>query len=175
VRSRISRSQCSRIVWTNGAVYSGCRRPKAAPSSSALSADALSSRRSGGYTFEAETRFDKLFVGLVIQEQPQPPGRESFITPGDHTGTDNLGPSDEDYGRLLERAYKGGTSQRDSNHCHGANPWQSGGSVILRARRDGGQAVSGLILEPLALRGWQRDDIPTIGWSRPERSGAAIG
>ncbi len=64
----------------------------------------------GGYEFEAETRFDKLFVGLVSQEQPRRPGRESFIKPGDITGTEDIGPSDEDYGRLLERAYKGSTS-----------------------------------------------------------------
>jgi hypothetical protein len=62
-----------------------------------------------GYTFEAETRFDKLFVGLLVQQQPKGLGRESFIEPGDRTGAD-FGPTDEDYGRLLERAYKGGTS-----------------------------------------------------------------
>jgi hypothetical protein len=66
----------------------------------------------GGYTFEAETRFDKLFVGLVITKQTPRPDRPSFIESGDRTGTEGILPSEEDYGRLLERAYRGkwGTS-----------------------------------------------------------------
>ena len=49
-----------------------------------------------GYTFEAETRFDKLFSGVVVE-------RPAFIEKG-RDGTEHIGPEDTfdgDYGRLL--------------------------------------------------------------------------
>jgi site-specific DNA recombinase len=52
-----------------------------------------------GYTFEAPTRFDKLFSGIVAE-------RPAFI-PAGNLGAEHLGPEDTfdgDYGRLLERA-----------------------------------------------------------------------
>ncbi|MEO8680159.1 MAG: recombinase family protein [Vicinamibacterales bacterium] len=55
-----------------------------------------------GYTFEAPTRFDKLFSGIVVQ-------RPAFIKTGN--GAEHIGPEDTfdgDYGRLLERAQKSG-------------------------------------------------------------------
>jgi hypothetical protein len=58
-----------------------------------------------GYTFEAPTRFDKLFSGMVIRWLPGK--RTSFIPEGDTTGTEGITPEDTgeaDYGRLLERA-----------------------------------------------------------------------
>ena len=75
-----------------------------------------------GYEFEAPTRFDKLFVGLVVKTQTPRPGRESFIEPGDRTGA-NFGPTDEDYGRLLATAMRrlegdtlnGWRARRESN------------------------------------------------------------
>lgn len=52
-----------------------------------------------GYTFEAPTRFDKLFSGIVVE-------RPAFIK-GGNRGAEHIGPEDTfdgDYGRLLERA-----------------------------------------------------------------------
>lgn len=52
-----------------------------------------------GYTFEAPTRFDKLFSGIVV---PRP----AFIPTGNR-GAEHIGVEDTfdgDYGRLLERA-----------------------------------------------------------------------
>lgn len=56
------------------------------------------------YDFEAATRFDKLFTGVVL---PAPP---SFVAAGDRRGREHVGPEDTfeaDYGRLLERAERG--------------------------------------------------------------------
>ena len=53
-----------------------------------------------GYTFEAPTRFDKLFSGIVV---PRP----AFIEQGNR-GAEHIGPEDTfdaDYGRLLEAVY----------------------------------------------------------------------
>jgi hypothetical protein len=53
-----------------------------------------------GYTFEAPTRFDKLFSGIVA---PRP----AFIEKGNR-GAEHIGPEDTfdaDYGRLLEAVY----------------------------------------------------------------------
>ena len=53
-----------------------------------------------GYTFEAPTRFDRLFTGVVCE-------RPSFVRVGDARGTEDIGPEDTfdgDYGRLLEAA-----------------------------------------------------------------------
>lgn len=50
-----------------------------------------------GYTFDAPTRFDKLFSGIV-------PKRPAFIERGNR-GAEHIGPEDTfdgDYGRLLE-------------------------------------------------------------------------
>ncbi len=52
-----------------------------------------------GYTFEAPTRFDKLFSGIVA---PKP----AFLKEGDRRGAEHIGPEDTfdgDYGKLLER------------------------------------------------------------------------
>jgi hypothetical protein len=58
-----------------------------------------------GYTFEAETRYDKLFSGLVVPRAvwAHPPGRGTeTIRPEDVSWTD---PGAEyDYGALLEQA-----------------------------------------------------------------------
>ena len=62
-----------------------------------------------GYTFEAPTRFDKLFSGVVVRWIPG--SRLSFIPEGDTTGTQGITAEDTgeaDYGRLLERAYAKG-------------------------------------------------------------------
>ena len=61
-----------------------------------------------GYEFEAETRFDKLFIGLVAgRKVERRPGRESFIDPNDRAGMeDERFYTDEDYGRVLERAHR---------------------------------------------------------------------
>ena len=51
-----------------------------------------------GYTFEAATRFDKLFTGIVVE-------RPAFLARGNR-GAEHIGPEgtfDGDYGRLLER------------------------------------------------------------------------
>jgi site-specific DNA recombinase len=65
-----------------------------------------------GYTFEAPTRFDKLFAGVVV-ECPV------WVDPNDDRGTANLTPEDTfdaDYGRLLEQAtVKGWCALQDSN------------------------------------------------------------
>src|SRR6185503_2148020 len=53
------------------------------------------------YEFEATTRFDKLFAGIVLP--PPPP----FVKVGDLAGTEHITTEDTfeaDYGRLLERA-----------------------------------------------------------------------
>jgi DNA invertase Pin-like site-specific DNA recombinase len=66
-----------------------------------------------GYTFEAPTRFDKLFAGIVVE-------RPTFI-PHTSNGTEHIGVEDTfdgDYGRLLERAVitgKGWCALHDSN------------------------------------------------------------
>jgi len=58
-----------------------------------------------GYTFEAPTRFDKLFSGIVVPRsvwaKAATPGTE-HIQPEDVYGGSNE--DDLDYGRLLERA-----------------------------------------------------------------------
>ena len=58
--------------------------------------------KGGGYEFEAETRFDKLFTGVSIEPPP-------WVVPylRDTRGAEHIGPDDTfdgDYGRLLERA-----------------------------------------------------------------------
>ena len=70
--------------------------------------------KGGGYEFEAETRFDKLFTGVSIEPPP-------WVVPylRDTRGAEHIGPDDTfdgDYGRLLERARtagKGWRPQRD--------------------------------------------------------------
>ena len=60
--------------------------------------------RQAGYTFEAPTRFDKLFTGIVVE-------RPSWMKDGDRRGTEHIGPEDTfdgDYGRLLERVQNNG-------------------------------------------------------------------
>lgn len=55
------------------------------------------------YTFEAETRYDRLFAGVAA---PVPP----WVKVGDLRGQAHIRPEDTpeaDYGRLLERARKG--------------------------------------------------------------------
>jgi hypothetical protein len=57
--------------------------------------------RGKGYTFEAPTRFDKLFSGIVAD-------RPKFIPHG-NCGAEHIGSEDTfdgDYGRLLEGAHK---------------------------------------------------------------------
>jgi hypothetical protein len=72
-----------------------------------------------GYTFEAPTRFDKLFSGVAT---PLPP----FIRTGDERGTEHIQPEDTmdpDYGRLLEnaaRALDGGFKTARK----GVRPWR---------------------------------------------------
>ena len=71
-----------------------------------------------GYTFKADTRFDKLFTGIVVE-------RPAFIKDGtamfnNENGSVPIGPEDtfdEDYGRLLEQAFegKGVCAQQDLN------------------------------------------------------------
>ncbi|MGH9348758.1 MAG: hypothetical protein ACRD26_15985 [Vicinamibacterales bacterium] len=66
-----------------------------------------------GYTFEAPTRFDKLFTGIAVS-------RPAFIDLGNR-GAEHIGPADTfdaDYGQLLERAMVAGKRWRalqDSN------------------------------------------------------------
>lgn len=77
-------------------------------------------RADGGFDFSAETRFDKLFIGVVV-----PPPTFLKATVGDLRGREHIGPEDTneaDYGRLLERAQdtaheaiKGWRARRDSN------------------------------------------------------------
>jgi hypothetical protein len=57
-----------------------------------------------GYDFTGDTRFDKLFTGIVI-------ARPAWIPTGVVSGTEHIGPSDtfdSDYGRLLEQVQNGG-------------------------------------------------------------------
>jgi site-specific DNA recombinase len=65
-----------------------------------------------GYTFEAATRFDKLFTGIVA---PRP----GWAPEGDVRGTEHIRPGDtpdEDYGQLLDRiTQKGVCARRGSN------------------------------------------------------------
>jgi site-specific DNA recombinase len=69
-----------------------------------------------GYDFRAETRFDRLFTGLVV---PVPELPSSI--PVDESGTASIGPEDTgeaDYGRLLDAAVlrkRGVCARRDSN------------------------------------------------------------
>lgn len=56
-----------------------------------------------GYTFEAPTRYDKLFAGVAAPRPPLP----SLVRAGDARGREHIGPEetfDGDYGRLVERA-----------------------------------------------------------------------
>ena len=58
-----------------------------------------------GYTFQAPTRFDKLFAGVAFR-------RSAALAPGAITGCENIGSEDTfdaDYGSLLERAYGSGS------------------------------------------------------------------
>ncbi len=60
----------------------------------------------GGYTFQAETRFDKLFNGIVV---PRP----AFIPFGNRGAEhleDRFGATEADYGRLLQRATERATA-----------------------------------------------------------------
>ena len=64
-----------------------------------------------GYTFEAPTRFDKLFSGIVFRGITD---RPDFVPAGGvpaHLGAD----VDRDYGRLLETTLKGWRARQDSN------------------------------------------------------------
>ena len=55
-----------------------------------------------GYTFDAPTRFDKLFTGIVVERPAHiPTGNRG----AEHIGTEDT--FDADYGRLLERASYG--------------------------------------------------------------------
>ena len=71
-------------------------------------------RDDGGYDFSAETRFDRLFSGVVV---PMPDWLKAFA--GDTRGTEHVGPEDTfdaDYGQLLQRVYvKGWRARQDSN------------------------------------------------------------
>ncbi|HVT47715.1 MAG TPA: hypothetical protein VHD57_08000 [Vicinamibacterales bacterium] len=62
--------------------------------------------------FTVRTRFDRLFVGLGEVRSKDRPG---FIAPGDVEGTERIGPNDysgeEEYHRLLERAYERGAER----------------------------------------------------------------
>ena len=56
-----------------------------------------------GYDFEAPTRFEKLFTGIVCE-------RPKGLVPGDRTGCEGITPEDTfdaEYGRLLDRASEG--------------------------------------------------------------------
>jgi hypothetical protein len=65
-----------------------------------------------GYDFEAPTRFDKLFTGIVAK-------RPTWIADGDVTGTEHIRPEDTldvDYGELLDRVcQKEWRALQDSN------------------------------------------------------------
>lgn len=57
----------------------------------------------GGYTFEAPTRFDKLFAGVLYAELP------AYLTQHGALGTEGIRPEDTldaDYGELLEKVYR---------------------------------------------------------------------
>jgi site-specific DNA recombinase len=59
-----------------------------------------------GYTFEAPTRFDHLFCGIVAE-------RPKSLDPNDRFGLDGITPEDTgeaDYGRLLDRVYVEGST-----------------------------------------------------------------
>ena len=75
-----------------------------------------------GLTFDASTRFDKLFSGVAC-ELP------CWVNPEDNSGKEHLTPEDTfdgDYGRLLERAYDGkGLASPRGNH-----PFTVAGSVL---------------------------------------------
>ena len=63
-------------------------------------------RADGGYDFDAPTRFDKLFAGVVV---PRP-----AHIPHGADGTEHIGPADtfeSDYGKLLERVYVKGLAR----------------------------------------------------------------
>ena len=68
----------------------------------------------GGYTFEAPTRFDKLFTGIAA---PIP----DYIDRNDHSGKEHITPADTfdaDYSALLaqaQRTWKGWRARQDSN------------------------------------------------------------
>ena len=71
----------------------------------------------GGYEFEAETRFDKLFTGVTVERPP-------WLVAGDTRGIEHIGPEDTfdgDYGRLLERAQNSG--KRGASPRGIANGW----------------------------------------------------
>ena len=77
--------------------------------------------KDGGYTFEAETRFGRLFAGVAV---PLPDWM-----PTGTAGTEGIRPDDTfdcDYGRLLELR-KGVTSPE------GPNPFSLLGSVLSPA------------------------------------------
>jgi hypothetical protein len=66
-----------------------------------------------GCTFEAPTRFDRLFSGVAIP-------RASFVPLGIRTGTEGIGPGDTfdlDYGRLLEQAARRHRTEVASPHA----------------------------------------------------------
>jgi hypothetical protein len=70
----------------------------------------------GGYSFEAPTRFDKLFAGVAVS-------RPAFVPLGGTAGREHIRPEDtpdEDSGVLLERAYKGVASPRGTALALGA-------------------------------------------------------
>ncbi len=63
-----------------------------------------------GYHFEARTRFDRLFTGMVSEE----PAYLSELYAGDRRGLDEIGPEDTfdgDYNRLLEAAHAGNRAE----------------------------------------------------------------
>jgi len=79
-----------------------------------------------GYRFSAQTRFDRLFAGIVA---PRP----SFV-PNSAEGTEHIGSADThdlDYGLLLERAYGKGlaspTTPVRTASCPGCEPSTSSG------------------------------------------------
>ncbi len=79
----------------------------------------------GGYEFEAPTRFDKLFTGVVYEPPP-------WIDQSDTTGREDIGPEDTfdgDYGRLLERAQNSGKRVASPR---GILPFTMRGAVVPR-------------------------------------------
>jgi len=54
-------------------------------------------REGGGYDYSCETRFDKLFTGIVVQ-------RPSFVPEGSNVALSPEDTWDSDYGRILEDA-----------------------------------------------------------------------
>jgi len=68
-----------------------------------------------GCSFEAQTRFDKLFGGISVR-------RPEGLDPTDRTGCDGIGPDDtwdRDFGKLVDDVY---TSASASNFGHVNNP-----------------------------------------------------